>query len=81
MHLMADTGNHVQCDGCGERVAVPTAHEADPMMARENPMMAREDSHSPAPGRVTIHFQGEVIHQCADGAYLPPDQVAPPRSN
>jgi hypothetical protein len=73
MHLMTDMENHVQCEGCGERVDVPAPHEAEPMMARE-------DAQSPAPGRVTIHFGGTVIHQCADGAYLPPDQVAPPRS-
>ncbi|MEY2524965.1 MAG: hypothetical protein QOJ66_3530 [Ilumatobacteraceae bacterium] len=74
MHVMADAENHVQCEACGERVVVPLPHEAEPMMARE-------DSHSPAPGRATIYFGGKVIHQCADGAYLPPGQIAPTRSN
>lgn len=43
-------------------------------------MILREPA-GDAAGRVSVQYGGSVIHQCADGAYLPPDQVAPPRSN
>ena len=65
------------CEGCGEGVVVsledgPTSKSREP------------DSTDPgaAPGRVTI-TQGTadetIVHQCAPGTHLPPDQKAQPR--
>jgi hypothetical protein len=38
----------------------------------------REQYGDAAPGRVTFNVRGTVVHRCADGEYLPPDQIAGP---
>jgi hypothetical protein len=60
------------CDGCGERVPIPEPRTS-------NPMVLREPS-GPAAGRVSWIYGGLTVHQCADGSFLPPDEVAPPRA-
>jgi hypothetical protein len=66
-------GRIIDCEGCGERVEI-----ALPIVA--NPQIMREQSFNTAPGRVTINYGGMTLHQCADGSYLSPDEVAPPKA-
>lgn len=74
MTFHAATTHHLDCEACGERVVIPTPRDAEPMIAREQ-------EHSPAAGRATIHCGGVVIHECADGAYVPPDKTVPSKAN
>lgn len=60
------------CEGCGTKVEI-----SEPRV--DNPGVMREQG-GDAAGRVSVTYGGRVIHQCADGEYLPPDQVAPPKS-
>jgi hypothetical protein len=65
----------VFCAGCGEPVVVQMAD--GPQDTVREP--ASEDPGA-SPGRVTISQGGDrVIHQCAPGSFLPPDQKATPR--
>jgi hypothetical protein len=69
-----DTQMILFCEGCGQAVVV---NLEDGPTSR-----TREPESGAAPGRVTI-AQGvaseTVVHQCAPGTYLPPDQKAQPR--
>jgi hypothetical protein len=58
----------IVCEGCGETVTVD--------LANNGVTFTREPEDARAPGRVTISVRQARVHQCADGAYLPPDQKA-----
>jgi hypothetical protein len=60
----------VVCDACGARVRID--------FANDNVTSTRELASTPAPGRVTIRVGNEVVHQCEDGMFAPPDNVADP---
>jgi hypothetical protein len=61
------------CPGCGRRWALPPTSERI-----EEPHILREDGNTSAPGRVSLTYLNEVVHQCADGTYLPPGEQASP---
>ena len=64
----------VFCEGCGEAVVVDL---------RDGPTTKsrQADTSADDAGRVTITqgAGGTVVHTCAPGTYLPPDQQASPR--
>ncbi len=68
---MPETQSITYCLGCGEGVPLPAAGVS--------PTITRETAPGRACGRVTIANSGELIHQCADGEYVLPDQVAAPQ--
>jgi hypothetical protein len=60
-----ETDEYIYCEGCGDRVVTPRPRQ-----------FRREHREDPSPGRVSIMYGGLVVHQCAEGTYLPPDQIA-----
>ena len=60
----------VTCEACGARMRID--------FTKDNVTSMRELGSTPAPGRVTIRVGDEVVHQCKDGAFRPPDNVAEP---
>jgi hypothetical protein len=59
----------IVCPGCGE------SFNYDRMLGGS---LIRDYSNDP-PGRVTFMVGASVAHRCADGEYLPPEQIATPR--
>ena len=57
----------VVCEASGARVLID--------FARDNVTSTRELASTPAPGRVTIRVGDEIVHQCEDGRFAPPDNV------
>jgi hypothetical protein len=60
----------VECEACGARVRID--------FARDNVTSTRELASTPSPGRVTIRVGDEIVHQCEDGTFLPPENVQIP---
>jgi hypothetical protein len=63
----------IYCEGCGEQVPIPEQRTSNPGVMREPSGLAA--------GRVSWIYGGLTVHQCADGTYLPPDEVASPKPN
>ncbi|MDQ1519708.1 MAG: hypothetical protein QOI55_781 [Actinomycetota bacterium] len=59
----------LMCDACGTAVRLDIVNDDVTMM--------REPASTPAPGRGTIRVGNDIVHQCADAAFLPPGDVAP----
>lgn len=59
----------LDCEGCGELVPVDLEFRVSTL---------RETDGREA-GRVVVRQDDLVVHRCADGAWLPPGQLAPRR--
>lgn len=57
----------VTCEACGARLRID--------FTDDNVTSMRELASTPAPGRVTIRVGDNVVHQCEDGTFRPPDNV------
>jgi hypothetical protein len=62
--------HEVTCEACGTSVLID--------FTEDNVTSTRELSSTPAPGRVTIRVGDEVVHQCEDGSFQPPERVDEP---
>jgi hypothetical protein len=74
---MPEAEREVWCEGCGEHVVLSIEFGA-PTIGRE-PSTLQEHN---ANGRVTMHDgSGMLVHQCADGSYVPSGEIAPRRDS
>jgi hypothetical protein len=56
------------CEACGTTVRLG--------IVNNDVTMTREPASTPAPGRGTIRVGDDIVHQCADLTFRPPDDVA-----
>ena len=62
--------HELTCDACGTAVRLDAGNG--------DVTMTREPASTPAPGRGTIRVGDDIVHQCADDAFLPPGDIATP---